>query len=49
MTKSYFAAPKILDQIQHTILLWKFQAKENFNKLHLIIHQIEFQEFYESL
>ena len=28
---------KILDLIQHTILLWKFQTKENFNKL-IIIH-----------
>ena len=25
-----------LNQIQHTILLWKFQTKENFNKLHLM-------------
>ena len=25
---------------QHTILLSKFQIKENFNKFHLIIHQI---------
>ena len=26
--------------ILHTILLWKFQANENFKKLHLNIHQI---------
>ena len=25
-----------LNQIQHTILLWKFQTKQNFNKLHLM-------------
>ena len=31
---------KQLDLIPHTILLWKFQTKERFNKSHLIIHQI---------
>ena len=32
--------------IQHTISLWKFQTKESFKKLHLIIHQIlNFQDF----
>ena len=31
---------KILDEIQHTILLRKFQTKENSNKLCLIIHHI---------
>ena len=30
----------LLQKIQHTILLWKFQTKENFNKLHLNIRQI---------
>ena len=38
--QSYFAVRKILDQIQYPILLWKFQKKENFNKLRLIIYQI---------
>ena len=33
ITQSYFL-------IQHTILLWKFQMKENLNKLGLIIYQI---------
>ena len=32
MTQSYF--------VKRTILLWKFQVKESFNKLHLITHQI---------
>ena len=46
ITQSYFAVQKMLDQIQHTILLWKFQTKENFDKLHLIIHEIlTFQDF----
>ena len=31
---------KILDQLLGTILLREFQTNENFNKLHLIIHQI---------
>ena len=31
---------KMLDYILLTILLKKFQTKEKFNKLHLIIHQI---------
>ena len=30
---------KILGEILHTILLWKFQINKSFNKLHLIIHQ----------
>ena len=32
ITQSYFAVPKILDQIQHTTLLWEFQIKESSNK-----------------
>ena len=31
---------KLLDQLLGTILLREFQTNENFNKLHLIIHQI---------
>ena len=30
----------LLQKIQHTISLWKFQTKDNFNKLHLNIRQI---------
>ena len=30
----------MLDQILHIILLGKFQIKENFDKLHLIIPQM---------
>ena len=40
ITLYYFGVQKIFDYTQHTILLRKFQAKENLNKLHLIIHQI---------
>ena len=37
---------KIQDWIQHTILTWKFQTKENFNKLHLFHSwDIDFQDF----
>ena len=37
---------KIQDWIQHTILSWKFQTKENFNKLHLFHSwDIDFQDF----
>ena len=32
ITQSYVAVPK-------NVRLWEFQANENFNKLHLIIHQ----------
>ena len=31
---------KVLDKILCFISLWKLQVNENFNKLHLIIHQI---------
>ena len=39
-TQSYFAFSKTNRQIQHAILLWKLQTEQNFNKLHLTIHQI---------
>ena len=48
IAQSYFAVSKNIDQIQHIILLWKFQTKEKLNKLHLIIHQI-LSRLYESL
>ena len=38
--QSYFSLPKILDSMLHTFLLRNFQTNKNFNKLHLIIHQI---------
>ena len=34
VTHIYFKALEILDQILLTYLLWKFQIKENFYKLH---------------
>ena len=40
VTQSYFSVPKNNRLILSTILLFKFQTNENFNKLHLIIHQI---------
>ena len=40
ITQSYLMLPKLLEEIQHIILLGKFQTKENFKKLHSIIHQI---------
>ena len=41
ITQSYFAVPKIIRlDSTHFVLLGKFQIKENFNKLSLIIHQI---------
>ena len=40
ITQSYFSVSKMLDYIQHIILLRKFQVKENFSKLFLIIYQI---------
>ena len=40
ITKSHFAVPKNYRLIQHTSLLRKFQSKDNFSRLHLIIHQI---------
>ena len=39
-TQSYFDFSKTNRQIQHAILLWKLQTEQNFNKLHLTIHQI---------
>ena len=39
-TQSYFAFSKANRQIQHAILPWKLQTEQNFNKLHLTIHQI---------
>ena len=41
-TALLFCAKKILEfySALRTILLWKFQTNKNFNKLHLIIHQI---------
>ena len=39
ITQSYFAVLKNIRLNQHTILLWKFQTKENLNVLHLIINQ----------
>ena len=33
ITQSYFAVPKNI-RLNSTILLWKFQTIENFNKLH---------------
>ena len=40
ITKSHFAVPKNYRLIQHTPLSRKFQSKDNFSRLHLIIHQI---------
>ena len=40
ITQSYFAVPKNIRLNSTHYLLWKFQTNENFNKLHLIIHQI---------
>ena len=39
ITQSYFAVPKNILKVIHTILLWKFRTKENFNKSHLIIYK----------
>ena len=39
-TQFYFAVSKLLGQILRTALLWTFQTKKNFNKLHVILHQI---------
>ena len=44
-TQSYFAFSKANRQIQHAILPWKLQTEQNFNKLHLTIHHIDFQDF----
>ena len=49
ITQSYFAVPKNIILNSHTIVLWKFQTKENFNKLCLIIHQILTFKTFESL
>ena len=41
VTQSYFTGSKnIIQNILHTILLWKYQINERLNKLHLMIHQI---------
>ena len=39
ITKSYFKVPKDVKLNSTHFLTWKFQKKENFNKLHKIIHQ----------
>ena len=39
ITQSYFAVPKTV-RLNYTILLSKFHTNKNFNKLHLIIHQV---------
>ena len=47
ITQSYFAVLKNIRLNQHTILLWKFQTKENLNVLHLIINQrLTFKTFW---
>ena len=38
--KSYLAVPKNIRINSKYFVLQKFQTKQNFNKLHLIIHQI---------
>ena len=40
ITQSYFSVPKNIRRNSTHYLLWKFQTKENFIKLHLIIHPI---------
>ena len=40
VTQSYFTGSKNIQNILHTILLWKYQVNERLNKLHLMIHQI---------
>ena len=41
ITKSSFAEPKKYIRIYlSTVSLWKFQRNKNFNKLHLVIHQV---------
>ena len=40
ITQSYFAVPKNIRPNSIHYFVMKFQTKENFNKLHLIIHQI---------
>ena len=40
ITQSYFAVPKNISLNSMHYFILKFQTKENFNKLHLIIHQI---------
>ena len=40
ITQSYFKAPKDVRLNTKHFLLRKFQIKENFNKLHTVIHQI---------
>ena len=39
ITQSYFKVPKDVKLNSTHFLTWKFQIKENFNKLHKIIHQ----------
>ena len=31
---------QVFSCFQHSILLWKFQTKERYNRMHLVIHQI---------
>ena len=40
ITQSYYTVPKNIRLNQHIIFLSKFQIKENFNILHIVIHQI---------
>ena len=49
ITQSYFEVPKDVRLNTTLFLLWRFQEKENFNKVCLIIHQILTLKAYESL
>ena len=49
ITQRYFVIPKNIRLNLRNALLWKFQTKESFNKLHLIIHHILSLRFVESL
>ena len=40
ITQSCFAVQKILEKLLHTVLLWKIQISESFNKSQLTIYQI---------
>ena len=40
ITQSYFKVQKDVRQNTTHILFWKSHIKENFNKLHLVIHKI---------
>ena len=40
ITQSYFAVPKNIRLNSAYYFIMKFQTKKNFNKLHLVIHQI---------